>query len=316
MSNAAVNLGPNSSSLVGSGNVGGSPISFRGITFTSLEHPSTFGIGGIEGLVVVKKLPGGSLITNGMGAHPQPLSIVATIFGQNNVGLKVSLLAAYAADQQEGILSWAGEKWYARAQKLTPAYVHEWRAGFTLDLVVTRSANGSSLAQSPAYDADLSLDDTLGAAQDQISGLYTSVTTTAQQTAVESVDTAAQNAVSIRTGVGSLSGASASDIASVSGAIGSALSASAPLQSLFAGATDGSIASTRLMSLLTIAQATVSQGQAQNTVTLRGGDLFGLAAQTTGDPSNAFAIADLNGLSSVFLPANVSTTIRLLGSAG
>ena len=311
MSNAAVNLGPSSSSLIGNGNVGGSPITFRGVTFNSLEHPSTFGIGAIEGLIVVKKLPGGSVITNGMGAHPQPLSIVATIFGQNNVGLKVQLLASYAVDQQEGLLSWAGEQWMARALKFTPAYVHEWRAGFTLDFVVTRSANGS-LAQNPGIDADQSLDDTLGAAQDQISSLYTSVTTTAQQTAVESVDTAAQNAVSIRSGVGSISGASASDISNISGAIGSVLTAAAPLQSLFAGATDGSIALTRLMSLLTIAQATVSQGQAQNTVTLRGGDLFGLAAQTTGDPSNAFAIADLNGLSSVFLPANVSTTIRLL----
>ncbi len=302
------------SSIVGAGNVGFNPITLRGVTFSSMEHPSTFAIGDVEHTIVSQKMPGGGIVAQGFGPHPQPITIQGTIYG-SSVKPKMGLLLAYATDGQEGVLSWGDQAYYCRVNRLTPAYIHDWRAGFTVALVITRSANGALTTGSDrAVSPDQTLDDSLSGAQDQLPDLYNTVTALPGATSsVSGVDTAIQQAVQIRQQTGPLGLASSSGIASLSGSIGAALSQAQALQVQVPGVTAGALAALRLTSLLTIAQSVTNAGRQTATTTMPGGtNLFQLAAQN-GDVTQAFAYMAGNGLGSPFLPKGASSAIQTFG---
>lgn len=298
---------------------GSHPITFRGVTFASIEHPSTFGIGAREHMISVGKIPGGTIITDAWGTHPDEVAINGWIYNAR-VRTIMPLLQSYVDDALEGPLTWSRELWYGRARKIEPGYRHEFTASFVLTIVVTRSGNGSlksatvptadEQATSLASDANDGVLATVASSNsnDLISNTASgqAASATMGATAFSSIGAVAQALLL----TGPLAQAPSSGISALGGVVTAAIGSVGSYASLFKPSSGSALALTSPLNQLSILRAVVANGQSVKTVSQTGGTLFDVAATVYGSAAHVGTLLDANpSIASPFLPSGVSTTI-------
>ena len=286
--------------------VGPNPISFRGVTFASIEHPTSFNIGTREQKLTIAELPGGSRVVRAYGPQLADVVLNGRLF-DTNVAQKISALQGYADDGQEGLLSWSSERYYAIAHRMTPGYIHDYRATFELVLTITRKATQDSPG--------------LGSADQQASNHYASAYT--QLGALASTQTVtippitypqlSQSVTAVGTGLastGPLNLASSSALGSLKSTIGAAILAARQYAPSLGTSGTGASAIGRMINSLSILKQISASSQTVDTVSLRGGSLFDLCASRYGDVSRVPAVMALNNLASPILSNAVTQNIR------
>jgi hypothetical protein len=278
-------------------------VSIAGVTFNTSECPERFPIGAVEQMLVVKTLPGGTRIISAFGASPKPVTWSGNLYG-NNITPRVRQLRLLAVSGQPVTLSWNAESYLVVVKEFTPTYQGGF-AGYEITVEVSKDQNGEFTvasavtldqqiyalqAQADAMNAAIVAADPVGSAAMQ--GPLASA-----KAAVQAANPIAQNIVS----------AALTVIPLVQGAVSAVKGYAAglsPLSNVFASAQI-------LQSSLTSISSNIARGQSAVGVTAQGGSLFGLAAQQYGDVTQAFNLAQANGLSSPFLSSVQQTFVAL-----
>lgn len=295
---SAVPPGLTNTAFSGSSAPGANPLSLGAVTFYTEECPSRAPIGGIEQMLAVKNLVGGSISSQSLGPKPKPITWSGTFFAEN-VAPRVEQLRAYASSGQEVLVSWTSERYYCKVKDFQPNYLNEWLCDYEITLDITGDANGAFASASA-----LSIDQQVAGLQSQLSIQNANVMSIdntgsqAYQSYLSTVNTLISNASPLSQ---STPAASTSIVAAINQAIG----AIQTYQGTISGLSPQYASTISMIGSLTAIAGNVAIGQAPRTVETQGGNLFNIASMQYGDVSKAFTIAIANGLKSPFLPANI-----------
>lgn len=298
MSNALVN---------GSGKT---PLRIGAVQFRTEECPRMLPIGAGEQMLSKTQLVGGGRISNSFGFDPYDVTWDGTFYTIANVFAKVRALRLYAVGGQEVLLSWWGERYFCIVKAFTPKYNHENLSGYSITVQITRDANGAFALASPT-SIDAQVQALLASTTAMLATIAGSRTVTIEgntftflSNSVSNLNATVQAAVPIASQIttsGPAVADAANDTATAAGNYAAAI-----------GESDPNYGNTlALQGSAQAIAANATRGQSPQTLTVQGGSLFTTAAQQYGDVTQAFTLASVNRLPSVFLSATQPTSAKL-----
>jgi len=286
--------------------VGSNPVSFRDVTFASIEHPATLNIGAVEQKLTVAELPGGSKVVNRYGPQRSEVLFNGRLFDARVADL-MDRLDSYVVDGQEGLLSWGSLRYYGIAHRLTPGYVHGYRATFELAITITREAVQNSPV---AASADERASYHYTGAYTQLQALASTQTVTIPPIAYPQLNQSVTAIASSLATIGPLAQALPANLSALNGTIGTALAAASRYAPALGKIGSGVTAITRMIDSLTILKQIVGSAQVMDSQYLRGGSLFDICASRFGSIARVPEVMKLNGLASPILTSAVTQLIR------
>lgn len=293
------------------------------VTFADFEIPESISVGGSQ-MLRLHKLVGGVRVIDSMGRDDAPLAWSGTFMGTNAVARAQALDALRVAGGQL-LLTFGQYRYQVVIGDFRANLQRPYLIPYTISCEVVADQSVQTVAQdSPtvddAIDSDLSdaQDDSDTIGDPTLTGLMATL-----QSAAAAVQTFANAAQSVIASV-------ANPLQAVQGRIATLLTAQVSLQASgsFAGITVGASVSsasalsvqitvnTNLQTLYglqntlgRVANNLAAITESPNTVTVGGGNLFQLADQAYGDPTDWTAIASANGLSDPFVTGPVTLVI-------
>jgi hypothetical protein len=278
-------------------------LSIGAVTFNSSECPEELPIGGVEQLVVVHQLPGGTRVVSAFGPNAKPVSWSGKLFA-GNVQPRIRQLRIYAVSGQQLTLVWGNEAYLVVVRDFEPVYLGGY-AKYTITVEVVADQNGAFTLSSPT-----TIDSQIHGLQAQADAANASVIAadpagatvfqpqySAVKASVQAANPIAQN----------INFAATTIVPAVTAAVAAVTTYSKGLpqtSTLFAAAM-------QLTAALTAIGQNVTRGQSASAVQVQGQSLFSLAALHYGDITQAFALAQANGLPSPFLSSAQQTYISL-----
>lgn len=294
--------------LTPSSGPGQSPLTIGSVIFNTEECPEDLPIGAVKQMNVTDTLPGGTRIVNLFGPDPQVVAWKGRLYA-GNVDTRIQQLRLYAVSGQVTLLAWRGEQYNVFVSSITPHYHHQWYAEYDIEVIVVSDANGAfTIPSGLSIDQQVQGLQTMMLEQNNIIFQFDPTNAAAINDSLPAVVTAIQNA-------GPLATASASNVQLINAAINNAqLQVSkytSALQNIAPGLAPQLSASLQLGSTLTNIAANVNRGQQTNSQIVQGGNLFAVAAQHYGDPTQAFSLATANGILSPWLTKSQQQTLVL-----
>jgi hypothetical protein len=254
-------------------------------------------------MLVVTTLPGGSRVVAAFGNRPKSVSWSGKLYG-SNISPRIRQMRLYAVSGQQVQLVWSNEVYAVVVKEFTPTYCGGY-AEYEITVEVVKDSNGAfTVSSATTIDQQIS---GLQAQADAANAAIMSADPTGSQVfqgAYQTAKSAVQSSAPIAQNIVQ---AAAEIVPAVLGAVTAVkgyASGQAPSSLLFANATT-------LVNALNNINGNVQRGQSASGVVVQGGNLFGLSAQQYGDVTQAFALAQANGLSSPFLSALKSTFVAL-----
>lgn len=300
---------PTPGSLSGGDSPGSTPLTVGAVQFNSIECPNTLPLGAIDQRVAVVELIGGGRVIQPLGNQPHDVAWSGNLWG-TNVALRIAQLRAYALSGQEVQISYLSELWYGIVAVFVPQYTQQYHAVYKITLKITRG--GASV--SPAAPTTDSQVDALNA---QGNALVAQLAANAQAQGFAPVSTAWSNYLAALGALTSIAQSSPQALQPVIGALTSLASALASFGETNGLNVDAGTTSTlylpwdQLSNIVSLALANIRQGQSPQTVTLRGGSLYEIAAMLYGDPTQAFAIAQANALPTPLLSSTLVQSVNI-----
>jgi hypothetical protein len=312
-------------------------LNLGGIQFSALEIPSEIPWGTSQ-TMAVHKFPGGDRTIDAMGPDYKPPSWSGLFFGSDAFS-RASALEAMAASGQQQTLTFGGKTFTVIVSDFSAVFhrLYEMPYHITCEVVADQS---SPVSSSSVPSTDDALNDDLGLAQGYAT-LLAAQATQANAAAIGSLQASIASVATAMAAVTTFVGASPGTVASVLQPLAAAQSQTTAL----IGSTDTSFGSLSGFSGMTggaqpsILIAAMNSGQnnlaqettlwnlaavlgrmsanlnavngSPNTVATAGGNLFQIASQEYGDPSDWTAIATANGLVDPFIQGNQVLTIPL-----
>jgi hypothetical protein len=324
------------------------PVQVGAITFRTTEAPTRIGLGAGKHDVAVTEYPGGGRDVKAMGAQPKTVTLKVQLW---NPGIddNLDLLQAYMALGREVYVSWRAERYYAIITDFTPEWHNKNRVDVELIFEITRDDNGvfSDATDESVDDKVMALLGTAAQTNVQVlslpqpepptpdysgiqiqgqgggtgnafapamaGGTSPSVSVLAPPTPI-SPQTFQQALTNLRAAVsnaGPIAQLSGNALATVQNAVQAAIDGvTAYVNSLPAGC-DPLLPAQTLLDTLTLVQKNVARGQAPQSVRQQGGDLWTRSVLAYGSIDYAFALAHVNDLPCIILPANESVVLVL-----
>jgi hypothetical protein len=280
-----------------------SPLTLGGVQFQTQQAPEDFPIGAIEQRLAIIELAGGGRVVQAMGAQPKPVTWKGRFYA-NEVATVIPALQGYAVDGRERLLTWGREQWYCIVKDVTPTYKFAFYSLYDITVEITRAANGILTIASP-----LSVDT-------QVQALVTSANISAA--AILAADATAPNfAPSIANiqlqlnTMGPIAQASTQNITALSGLIGTAQAQAQPYAAGLTSASPSYVQTQQYIAYLALMQTNVTNGQAQTSIRVQGVNLYETAATYFGDVTQAFSLANMNGIFAMQLTRRAPTIVNL-----
>jgi len=308
---------------------GSNPLTIGTVKFNSSETPTRLPIG-VEQMVSVQTLIGGSRVVQTFGVSPKNVSWTGNLYGAY-VQARVQQMRLYAASGNPVQLSWIKATYAATGNALqnnqasapssqikeqysviikdfTPEFFAQY-AEYSIELVIVKALNGAyNAATQQSIDAQIN---TLQAsATSYAASMLNSAAGTESEIAAASV---AQSINVVNSTINAAVPISQNPLAgpSIQSAIQTAQTAVATYQGLQATGSSTLLTAIQLSSALTAISRNVAAGYSPQSVTQQGGNSFSIASQYYGDVSQAFTLSKLASLPSPFLPSGSFTNILL-----
>lgn len=283
------------------------PLVVGAITFSHEECPEQFPLGGGEQMTVVHNMPGGGVILNTFGNKPKQVQFGGRWFA-GNIWPRVQQMRLYQVSGEVVTIAWWNESYSAIVREFDPGYrngYNEWSV--TLEIV---SANNGAFSVA----STTSVDQQVAALQSQAVSQNAAIAS-ADPTGSASFQSALAAALLALEVAMPLAQLATEQSSSLTALIGTAVAAVQVYQGQIGVSAPQYVNTIALIAALNAIASNVTQGQSPQTITVLGGDLFGIASRYCDDPSRAFEIQKANGLTSVFLGDTTPTTLILPPSA-
>ena len=292
---------------------GSTPLTIGIVQFNSIECPDDLPIGAVEQKVAVIELLGGGRVVQSLGVQPKPVSWKGRLWGVN-VQPRVEQLRAYSVLGTPQSIIWSGELWSGIVREFIPTYHQVYRADYDITLEITGSNNGqltnTTVNSIPNTDSQVN-----ALTQSATALIDAQMLANAQATIVqEAWNTYLALLLEVAGAVSQLLPSSQAPITSSLASVLSALAAYGSASNFNAGSGSllpGYVAWTQITSMVTLILVNIRAGQAPQQTTIRGGSLYEVAAMTYGDVTQAFAIAQVNGIPTARLPNALVQSINL-----
>jgi len=296
---------PLSSSINAGLRVGANPFSFGSLTFSSVDGPSSLGIGGGEQRMAVLEPVGGSKVVYATGWQPSVYEFSGSAY-QPNIDTIVKTLRRYTLDGKERLVSWKGERYYGIGKTFpSPIYRNggnrcDWRFG----IEVTRDANGAFSGSAPKKSVDDANTSLLAGANANLTTISTTINANASAADAQTAAILASAQSSFVASGYTLQrttpsvNASASQITTAVNAISGSLGVAQQLAARFPSAHLAFVPAQAIIAALTVLGANLRSIQIQNVTQQQGGSFYAIAATKYGDVSRAFDLMTANGATS------------------
>ncbi len=283
---------------------GPNPLSIGPLTLPSVECPEKLPIGALEQKLAVTLLLGGGKDVQSNGVQPKSLSFSGVLWQPNIVAHK-NLIRALMVSGKEYLITWMDEQWYGKISAFTPTANHANRCPYEITVEITRAANGAlTSTQIPTVDQQV-------AAITSNAQTQNATITSADPTGSAGFQQALSTALTAVAAAGPIAQLVAPQTTQL---IASVLAATQAVTTYAGTVTEGAsqyVATQQLLAYLQLLSTNINRGQSTQTVRVQGVSLFELAAQYYGEPSYAFALADINGLPSPYTSTQVPTVVAL-----
>lgn len=300
---------------------GSEPVTIGGVTFRSEEVPNPIPIGAGEQMLVVTDLIGGGRVVQALGVKPKSVTWNGRFITAGQVFAKVRSLRLYMTTGVEVLFSWWGEIYFCRVKDFTPTFNHQNLCDYSITIEITRDKNGAftvaantsidqqvqALLKSATVTNNAILTSSAAAddgTDDGIPNINFDADPQSFQSALQQLNSAVAAAGPIAANITTAGPPIVAAADNATTAVGKYIAAISPTDANYANASLLQ-ASTKLIS------SNVTRGQSPQSTRVQGQSLFAVAAQTYGDPSKAYALANANGLPAPFTTAIASQVIAL-----
>lgn len=286
----------------------GPALTIAGYTFQDNEHPTSIAFG-LEQQLVVHKYPGGGRVTANLGAQPSNITWSGTLWDSTAASRAAFFRRAQTLGQPV-TLTWHDQAYSVVIKSFIPKVLNEYRIQYTITVSVESDLSGAS-AQTTGPDLDAQTRALYSATQAQVTQLQSLPGSNLPTSVTAGVNTLG----GLLSNAGPLAQASAASITSIAQNINQTLAtmqsylsvANQVIDALPAGVIPSVVlqqysAASQLVTMLTLINTNVGNGQPVKTYKTGGGvSLFHIASQYA-DPTFAVAIMAANGLTSSRLP--------------
>lgn len=270
---------------------GGNPLTIGPVTFNSDECPSELPIGALESKLSVTEFLGGGRDVQFNGAQPKAVAWKGTLW-QPLISERKNTLRAMMVSGQEFALTWMDERYFCKIKSFTPTANHANRCPYEIEVEITRASNGAlSNATVPTVDQQVSA---LTANLQQ----QNSTIVAADPTGSASLQSPLNAAIAAIAQASPIAQLVAPQLTSLIATLTTASTAVSTYLGTISEGASQYVATAQLLSSLNLIVTNVQRGQVSRSVRVQGLSLFELAAQFYGEPSYAFALAEVNGLPS------------------